>query len=132
MRTRRRIITGAGAATCVAALASVEVTGGASAGPSSGLSGHVLYGPTCPVQRIGQRCERPYRATIRVLREPTRTLAATTRSATDGTFRVRLAPGRYLLEPQSGRPFPTSRPQTVTAHPHRYTNVTIRYDSGIR
>jgi hypothetical protein len=62
MRTRRRIITGAGAATCVAALASVEVTGGASAGPSSGLSGHVLYGPTCPVQRIGQRCERPYRA----------------------------------------------------------------------
>jgi hypothetical protein len=132
MRARRRIITRATAATCVFAFASGVATGGATADLNSGLNGHVLYGPTCPVQRVGQSCERPYQATIRILREPARKLTTTARSGTDGTFRVRLAPGRYLLEPQSGRPFPTSRPQTVTVHPHRYTSVTIRYDSGIR
>jgi hypothetical protein len=132
MSTRRKTTIAAAAATCIVVLAGGEVTGGASAGLNSGLNGHVLYGPTCPVQRVGQSCERPYQATIRVLRDPARRSSVTVRSAGNGTFRVRLAPGRYLLEPQNGRPFPTSRPQTITVHPHRYTNVTIRYDSGIR
>jgi hypothetical protein len=98
----------------------------------SGLHGRVLYGPTCPVERAGQSCTRPYQATIRILREPAGKLVATVRSAANGTFNVRLAPGRYLLRPQAGRPLPRSSPQTVTVHPHRYTDVTIRYDSGIR
>jgi hypothetical protein len=132
MRTHRRVITAAAVPVYLAALAGAEMAGGADAGLRSGLNGHVLYGPTCPVQRAGQSCERPYQATIRVLRDPSRKLAATVRSPADGTFHVRLAPGRYLLEPQNGRPFPTSRPQTVAVHPHRYTNVVIRYDSGIR
>ena len=38
--------------------------------PDSGVRGIVLYGPTCPVQRAGQSCERPYQATIVVRREP--------------------------------------------------------------
>jgi hypothetical protein len=104
----------------------------ASARLDSGLHARVLFGPTCPVQRVGDSCIRPYQATIRILREPAHELVATMRSAADGRFSVRLTPGRYLLEPRAGRPYPRSRPQTVTVHAHRFTNVTINYDSGIR
>jgi protein SCO1 len=98
----------------------------------SGLHARVLFGPTCPVQRAGQSCIRPYQATIRILREPTNKAVASARSGADGRFSVRLPPGRYLLEPQAGRPFPRSRPQTVTVYAHRFTSGTINYDSGIR
>jgi hypothetical protein len=128
----RRTIMGAGVATCIAALAGVAATTGTTAGLDSGLRGRVLYGPTCPVERVGQNCTRPYQATIRIRRLPGRRLVAVARSAADGSFSVRLAAGRYLLEPQNGRPFPTSAPRTVTVYAHRYANVTISYDSGIR
>jgi len=98
----------------------------------SGVRGRVLYGPTCPVQRVGESCTRPYQATIVIRREPSNRVLTRTRSSLRGNFSVRLAPGRYLLVPQSGRPYPRSQPQTIAVHPHRYTFVTIRYDSGIR
>jgi hypothetical protein len=105
---------------------------GTASSVDSGLHARVLFGPTCPVQRVGQSCVRPYQATISILREPTNKAVATARSASDGRFSVRLTPGRYLLEPHAGRPFPRSRPQTVTVYADRFTNVTINYDSGIR
>jgi hypothetical protein len=92
----------------------------------------VLYGPTCPVQRAGQSCTRPYQATIAILREPMNKVVVTVRSAGDGRLSVRLAPGRYRIEPHDGQPFPSSRAQTVTVYAHRFTDVTITYDSGIR
>jgi hypothetical protein len=99
---------------------------------NSGIRGHVVYGPTCPVQRIGQTCTRPYQATITVCREPGNRLVTTVRSSSSGYFSLRLIPGRYLLTPQSGHSFPRGAPQTVTVHTQRYTSVTISYDSGIR
>ncbi|MEA2141542.1 MAG: hypothetical protein QOC91_1641 [Solirubrobacteraceae bacterium] len=98
----------------------------------SGLHARVLYGPTCPVQRVGQSCIRPYQASITILREPTDKVVATVRSGLDGRVSLRLAPGRYLLVPHSGRPFPRSRRQIVTVYAHRFTTATINYDSGIR
>jgi protein SCO1 len=105
---------------------------GSASSLDSGLHARVLVGPTCPVQRVGQSCIRPYQATISILREPKNSVVATARSAADGRFSVRLTPGRYLLEPHAGRPFPTSRPQTATVYAHRFTDVIINYDSGIR
>lgn len=101
-------------------------------GLDSGIRGHVLYGPTCPVQRAGQNCTRPYQATITVRREPSNIIVARVRSAGDGSFSLRLRPGRYVLQSQSGRPYPRSSPQTVTVQSDHNTAVTIRYDSGIR
>jgi hypothetical protein len=101
--------------------------------PDSGVRGQVLYGPTCPVQRIGQSCTRPYAATILVRRESSgRRVATLHSSAHSGRFSVRLSPGRYRLEPRSGHPYPVARPQTVRVRRHRFTSVTINYDSGIR
>ncbi|TMK97534.1 MAG: hypothetical protein E6G34_07360 [Actinobacteria bacterium] len=105
---------------------------GSDAGLESGLHVRVLYGPTCPVQRIGQSCTRPYRASIRIVHEPDMRTLRTVRSSSDGRVSVRLRPGRYLLSPQAGPPLPRSRARAVTVYAHRFTSVTIHYDSGIR
>jgi hypothetical protein len=98
----------------------------------AGIAGEVRIGPTCPVERPGKVCERPYRATITIQREPGHTLVARVRSSATGHFRIALAPGRYLLLPQNGHPYPRSSPVLTTVHSHRYTAVLISYDSGIR
>lgn len=108
------------------------IIGSLSAHPDSGIRGRVVVGPTCPVQRVGQDCVRPYQATIRIRHKATGRLVARVRSSADGSFRVALAPGSYVLVPQAGRPYPRSSPLAATVHSHRYTSVTIRYDSGIR
>lgn len=130
----------AGALASVAVLASSGVSRGLpikSAAPAtpqkdSGISGQVIIGPTCPVARPGKLCERPYRATLTIRRVTERPLVTRVRSASDGRFRISLAPGRYLLLPHNDRPYPRSSPQVATVHAHRYTTVLIRYDSGIR
>ncbi len=98
----------------------------------SGLRLRVLIGPTCPVERVGQSCVRPYQASIRILRAPNNRLVTTVRSGTDGRVVVRLRPGRYLLVPRAGHPFPHSGSQAVVVYAHRFTSVTVIYDSGIR
>lgn len=98
----------------------------------SGITGEVRIGPTCPVERPGKVCERPYRATVTIRREPTQAFIARVQSSATGQFRIALAPGRYLLVPQNGRPYPRSTSQVATVRIHRYTAVVINYDSGIR
>ncbi len=126
-----------GAVTLAASL-SVEglgALGGAAAAPArpdSGVRGLVRYGPTCPVQRPGRTCERPYRATIVVRREPSNRIVIRAHSGADGRFTVRLRAGRYKLEPTNGVPFPRASDQTITVEAHHFTRVTINFDSGIR
>jgi hypothetical protein len=54
----RRLVLAFAMMLLVAAAVSVAL---ASTGASSGLRGRVLYGPTCPVERPGESCTRPYR-----------------------------------------------------------------------
>ena len=56
-------------------------------------------------------------------------------SGADGRFRVRLAPGAYLVKPlgRHGSAFP--RPpaaREVRVHAGRFSHITITYDTGIR
>jgi hypothetical protein len=122
--------------TLAAALAAVSIfvwpSGASSTQRDSGITGEVRIGPTCPVERPGKVCERPYQATITIRREPAHSRVARVQSSASGHFRIALAPGRYLLTPQNGRPYPRSSPQIATVHSHRYTTVRISYDSGIR
>jgi hypothetical protein len=115
----------------IAALAAV---GPASArtGPDSGIRGNVTYGPTCPVERPGEVCERPYDARLRIRARSTKKIVATVRSGDDGRFKVRLRPGRYVVEPASRSRYPVADPVNATVHAHRFTRVTISFDSGIR
>jgi hypothetical protein len=110
----------------------IDPTGSRPSRPDSGIRGHVLRGPTCPVQRGGKTCVRPFQATITIRSEATGRLVARARSLANGRFGVALPSGTYVLVPRPGRPYPRSSPQTSTVHAHRYTSVVISYDSGIR
>lgn len=119
---------------CVAIVVAACALGTASGAPraGSGVRGLVLYGPTCPVERPGRSCVRPYQASITIKREPAGTVVARVHSGTNGRFSVRLRAGRYLLVPRNGEPFPRASSRTVSVHPHRFTAVTISFESGIR
>jgi hypothetical protein len=98
----------------------------------SGIRGYVTYGPTCPVERPGEHCERPYDATLRIRLRSTHRLVATVRSGGDGHFRLSLRPGRYVIDPVAGHPFPRASSVLVTVHAHRFARATVAFDSGIR
>ncbi len=56
-----------------------------------------------------------------------------TTTAADGTFRIALAPGDYILEPQPVEGMMgTARPQDVTVVGGAPTTVQVAYDTGIR
>jgi len=103
----------------------------AAAPSDSGITGLVTIGPISPVEEPGVVNERPYSATIVVRTESGRKVAEVT-SAEDGRFSVNLTPGDYVLEPQSGTTPPYAGPQTITVEAHRFTDVLVSYDSGIR
>lgn len=140
MRAPRQTLPGIAFVVTIAALLSACGVRAAAVAPAavsahhrdSGIRGRVIVGPTCPVQRVAHACVRPYRVTIAIRRQPTSRLAATVRTSANGRFTVALAPGRYLLVPQTGRPYPRSSPQTATVSPNHYTSVVISYDTGIR
>jgi hypothetical protein len=75
---------------------------------------------------------KPYDATLRIRRQSTRKIVAKVRSGDDGRFKLRLRPGHYLIEPVSKQPYPRAEPEAVLVRAHRFTRVTIMFDSGIR
>lgn len=100
----------------------------------SGIEGRVTVGPSCPVVRAGEPCpDRPLQALV-LVRRPNGDLVTRFRSAPDGTFRVLLDPGRYVLDPQSPNRagLPSAGPVDVTVAAGSFTHVEIPYDSGIR
>jgi len=103
--------------------------------PQSGIEGLVTIGPQCPVLEEGVPCpDRPYQAELRVLEEASGRVVAAFHSGVDGRFRVDLPPGRYVLDP--GEPLLVDEPRadkmTIGVETGRYTEVTVRFDSGIR
>lgn len=108
--------------------------GGAPAPTDSGAHGTVLLGPTCPVERDppDPACaDRPYATDLRA----TEAAGAVTsfRSGEDGTFRVALPPGTYVIHGAgegAGPPTCTSPEFEVLAG--AYTEVAVGCDSGIR
>jgi hypothetical protein len=127
-----RMIQRLGLVAAAGAVFAIATASAASPPPDSGVRGLVLFGPTCPVERPGHSCERPYRASISIRREPAGKLIARVRSASDGRFTATLRVGRYVLQPRNGTPFPRAQSQTITVRRHRFTSVTIRFASGIQ
>ena len=97
-----------------------------------GIEGIVLLGPQCPVYTLDDPCpDLPYRAWIGV-RTANGGLVTRVRSGEDGRFRVGLRSGRYLLDPESGNPFPSASEQEVRVDDGVFTQVTVSFDTGIR
>jgi hypothetical protein len=98
----------------------------------SGIEGQVLIGPMCPVVQQGEVCtDQPYQATLTVKGPNGGTIAQIPTDA-QGHFRFSLAPGQYLLHPESPNGFPVAGDQWVVVGTAHYTQLSVHYDSGIR
>ena len=116
---------------CGVTRVSADPSGSVSSHLDSGLNGRVLIGPACPIAGVGQKCFRPYKATIAIHAARSGRLVAKVRSSANGRFRITLVPGTYRLIPQTGQPYPRASAQTATVRRHRYTSVVIYYNEGL-
>jgi hypothetical protein len=100
----------------------------------SGITGKALVGPMCPVMREGEECpDQPYQATITVNSIEGRKIVQF-QTDEQGNFNVPLAPGEYVLHPETseGVPFPFADEQRFVVLPGEFTRIIVLYDSGIR
>ncbi len=105
----------------------------APAATDSGIYGQVTVGPTCPVQQVNNPCpDKPYQATLTVLTTTDHSKVIQFQTDANGNFRVALAPGEYILHPESPNFLPRGRDQNFTVSPHEFVQVNVSYDSGIR
>jgi hypothetical protein len=98
----------------------------------SGIEGQVLMGPMCPVAQQGQGCpDQPYQATITVNSPNGGTIL---QFQTDGAghFKIPLVPGEYVLHPESPNGMPLAADQSIVVGASQYTQIVVKYDSGIR
>jgi hypothetical protein len=117
------------------ALAAVVVLTGcgpvADGGSAVVVTGQVLAGPSCPVERVGQPCPPrpvPDAVVIAVVGDEQR---GETTSDQRGQFRLMLPPGRYTIRATNpgGYASTASEEVTVSTAP---VQITLTVDSGIR
>lgn len=103
---------------------------------NSGIQGTVLVGPTCPVVKNPpdpQCADKPYQTSIRFAHASSPDqVVASAQSATDGTFKVSLSPGDYVINAQGGTMLPRCAQASATVSASGYTHVAVSCDSGIR
>ena len=98
----------------------------------SGVEGQVFIGPMCPVVQEGQECpDQSYQATLTV-NSLTGERIVQFQTEKNGTFRIPLAPGEYVLHPESPNVMPFAQEQPFTVEAGKFTQVIVNYDSGIR
>ena len=101
----------------------------------SGVTGSVVVDIGCPVLEGASSCpEVPLRARVVVLRVNSTENVAMVETGTDGRFRILLPPGGYELrgENLTGAPVPAAMPVVATVVANEFTQVTVRFDSGVR
>ena len=99
------------------------------------VTGQVLAGPTCPVERISPdpRCApRPVSGAVLLFTDSFGREAGQAVSDDDGQFTISLPAGRYTLKPQRVVGLlGTAPPQEVTVT-SAGAQVRVTYDTGIR
>ena len=102
--------------------------------PSSGIESLVTEGPMCPGPvAIGDtQCQdQPYQETISILDANNKPI---TQFQTDvfGSIQIPLAPGNYILHPESDKALPHAADQSIVVTTGQFTQVTITYDTRMR
>src|SRR5512135_3507416 len=101
---------------------------------NTGVEGQVFIGPTCPVVQINNPCpDKTYQDTLTILNPAGRKVLKFTTDA-EGRFQVSLAPGNYILHPETpaGQPMPFGRELPFSVIDGQFTQLKVIYDSGIR
>jgi hypothetical protein len=98
---------------------------------TSGIQGVVKNGG-CSSADASSCVFAPVAANQRVLRESDERLVKEFRSGSDGSFRVELRPGRYIIEPgpDPERKLGFGTPVTVAVPKSRFVKVIIAYENG--
>lgn len=106
---------------------------GCRSGPATGLYGVVRRGPTVPVCHVGVPCSAPVANANLIFSADDQDIART-RSASDGSYRVELAPGVYSVraDPAIGFPKRGPRPSLVHVTDEGVTHIDFWFDTGIR
>jgi hypothetical protein len=102
----------------------------------TGISGVVLAGPVCPVEREppDPACApRPVAGATLVIRDASRGEVARAVTGSDGSFLVEVPPGDYQVEPQPMEGFMGgAQAQAVTVLDGAMATIQLDYDTGIR
>jgi hypothetical protein len=102
---------------------------------TSGIVGLATIKPVCPEGQDMDPCSsEPYETTLVIKEMESGDVVITVQTAADGTFRVTLPPGEYLVQPQEPESFvaPFAEPQSVTVREGEFSAIEVVYDSGIR
>ena len=103
------------------------------AATDSGIEGYVTVGPACPMVQAADPCpDRPYAATLTILAYDGHARVAQTQADSAGYYRVLLAPGQYILHPESPAVYPRGAEVTFAVQAGLFTHQDVVYDSGIR
>jgi hypothetical protein len=98
----------------------------------SGLYGKAVIDPARPVCAVGQSCAAPDRNDLLAFWLRGRRIA-TARTKADGTYRVTLPAGRYVVTAKHRGPAGRGLEPAQAVVPHgRYVRVNFRLDIGIR
>jgi hypothetical protein len=83
--------------------------------------------------QINNPCpDKPYQATLTVLTADFQREVLHFQTDADGNFHVTLAPGQYILHPESPSVMPRASDIPFAVVAHQFTRVDVVYDSGIR
>ena len=99
---------------------------------NSGVEGQVFIGPMCPVVQAGGECpDQPYQATLTVLSQNGEKIVQV-QTDEEGRFVIPLAAGEYILHPESPNALPFASEQSFVVETGKFTQIIVKYDSGIR
>ncbi|HMB42343.1 MAG TPA: hypothetical protein VKM00_00535 [Luteimonas sp.] len=104
------------------------------AGIKSGIHGVVTVGPSCPVERTppDPNCaDRPQAATFSI-DTPAGAHVAEVSSGADGEFTQLLPAGTYVISLRGTAAMPSMAAQTFEVSGNKYTELSLKLDSGIR
>jgi len=103
---------------------------------TSGVTGVVSIGPTCPVVRErDESCkDKPFHTNVEVivLTGQESSFFASVDTDKEGRFKVMLPPGEYTLQAVGGDPFPVCDTKNVTIGPDTVLGIELLCDTGIR
>ena len=109
----------------------VLLPGFGTAAPVTGLRGTVVVDPSRPVCIEGQPCSKPAPGVVLRFSRNDRVVTRT-RTRADGTYRVILSPGRYVVSLAAARGPTSIVPHTVRVAAGRMTLRDFTIDTGIQ
>lgn len=101
----------------------------------NGILGHIILGSQCSADEVAGTCsDDSFETRIHLfsLNEGKRELVKSVETDNNGNFSVNLAPGRYLIRPIGGNPFPACYEEEVNVFKDEYREVVLNCDTGMR